>query len=485
MSRVGRQLLLALVTTSVLAIPAAFGAAAGAQPPAGQVSFSEPTLFPSFAPSIRDYVVRCNNGPVTVTAHAAGGWEVKIASHPYQSGDFSETVSLSAGQAFIVTVRKVGDPEVYRYHVRCLPGDFPTYNFTRYGPVSPKYFVVENVTAGFEHRYAIIFDNRGVPMWWYKAPTHDAKVLPSGNVLWFAYGTSPVRWEIRRLNGGLVRSFSTVGPPANDHDAQVLSNGDGLVGAYVQQRHVDTSAYGGSSDADVANAELQQVTPAGGLVWDWKSEDHISLAETGRHWPGLVNDPGPLGYDITHWNSIEPAGNSVIASFRQLDAVYKIRKSTGNIVWKLGGTRRPESLRVKNDPRPYTFGAQHDARLLPDGTLTVFDNRSGLDQHRPRAVRFRINEQTRTATLLESITDPNVTSSQCCGSARRLGNGDWLISWGGGGKLIAGYKPNDERTFVLRFDSTRTYRANPVPAGVLAPSDLRQGMNAIYGGGGG
>ena len=41
-------------------------------------------------------------------------------------------------------------------------------------------------------------------------------------------------------------------------------------------------------------------------------------------------------YDIVHWNSIEPAGpNAVLASFRYLDAVYKISETTGNIVWKL------------------------------------------------------------------------------------------------------------------------------------------------------
>ena len=153
---------------------------------------------------------------------------------------------------------------------------------------------------------------------------------------------SPSRWAIHRLDGSLVRTLHGVGRGANAHDLQLLGNGDHLVGAYVWQRHVDTSAYGGSRDATVINTELQQVSPDGRLVWDWKSQDHIALAETGRHWPRA--SPRPSGYDILHWNSIEPAGDSVIASFRHLDAVYKIDKSTGRIVWKLGGTRTPESL---------------------------------------------------------------------------------------------------------------------------------------------
>ena len=222
---------------------------------------------------------------------------------------------------------------------------------------------------------------------------------------------------------------------------------------------------------------LQQVSPGAELVWDWKSQQHISLAETGRWWP---DQPPPDGYDLVHWNSIEPAGGSVIASFRTVDAVYKIDKSTGQIVWKLGGTKTPKSLDVLQDPHPYTFGGQHDARLLPDGTLTVFDNRSRLTGEAPRAVRYRIDEQAGTATLLESISDPGVPESKCCGSARRLGNGDWLVDWGSP-DVIGGYKPDGSRTFRLIFKPARhfSYRAEPVPFGVLSPQHLRQAMNAM------
>ncbi len=440
------------------------------------MSFSAPSLFPEFGPNIHDYVVRCNDAPVTVQAQASGGWEAAIGSHPYRSGSFSEVVPLSSGRAFVVKVREAGFPHVYRYHVRCLPSNFPDYTFTRYGPVSPKYFSVDRDYNTADRHFGIIFDNHGVPVWWYEALTQDTKVLPNGNVVWFDRG--PFRWEVHRLDGSLVRTLDAAGPPADPHDVQVLDNGGYLFGAYVQQHHVDTSAYGGSSDATILNTELVQVSPSDQVVWDWRSQDHIALEETGRFWRRSVNDPNPFGYDILHWNSIELAGNSVIASFRHLDAVYKIRRSTGNVVWKLGGTSTPRSLTVEHDPRANTFGAQHDARLLSDGTLTVFDNRTNLGQKRPRAVRFRIDEATRTATLVQSITDPAVDTSYCCGSARRLGNGDWLIGWGSKNP-IGGYRPNGERTFLLTPDSGWSYRAEPVPAGALTAEDLREGMRAM------
>jgi hypothetical protein len=59
-----------------------------------------------------------------------------------------------------------------------------------------------------------------------------------------------------------------------------------------------------------------------------------------------------------------------------------------------------------------------------------------------------------------------------------LGNGDWLIYWGGPSNLTGGYQPNGQRTFLLKIFGS--YRAEPVPAGVLSAQELRQGMNAMY-----
>ncbi len=98
-------------------------------------------------------------------------------------------------------------------------------------------------------------------------------------------------------------------------------------------------------------------------------------------------------------------------------------------------------------------------------------------------MRYRIDQQAGTATLLESVSDPAVPVSRCCGSARRLGNGHWLIDWGQS-KVIGGYAPGGQRTFRLVFKPAGmfSYRAEPVPAGVLSPQDLRQAMDAMYGG---
>ena len=59
---------------------------------------------------------------------------------------------------------------------------------------------------------------------------------------------------------------------------------------------------------------------------------------------------GSAPYDVYHWNSVDYTGTGFLLSFRHLDAVYDIDQASGNILWKLGGSARPESLTVLNDP---------------------------------------------------------------------------------------------------------------------------------------
>jgi hypothetical protein len=477
-----------LAAISVLA-PAgclAAPAVADSAPPAALASFNVSGLFPSYDPGVHDYVVRCQNRAVTAHTHAVPPWQVSVGDRPFQSGDHDVFVPLRTGREFTVTVQQTGSQQTHRYYVRCLPTNFPTYTFTKSGPVSPQLFSADDAFAPINRRYAMIFDGNGVPVWWHHGPAEGPSVLPDRRLLWFHANGDASRFELHRLDGTLIRGLATAaGAPVDGHDLQVLTNGNYLVGAHLKQSNVDTSAYGGSANADVLNAELQEVSAQGRLLWDWRSQDHISLRETGRWWPYVISHPAASGYDVVHWNAIEPRGNAVIASFRTADAIYKINKGTGGIAWKLGGTTTPRSLTVLGDPNSYTFGGQHDARVHADGTLSAFDNRTFLPNKQPRAVQFSIDQQAGTATLVRSITDPEIPTSYCCGSARRLPSGEWLIDWGqetighGANGAIGGYTADGARTFLLRFDSTYSYRAQPVPAGAVSVMQLRKGMDTM------
>ena len=110
--------------------------------------------------------------------------------------------------------------------------------------------------------------------------------------------------------------------------------------------------------------EIQEVRPDGTLAWSWNIKDHIDLSETPARWRGEIYGqprPQPDGrdaFDWAHWNSLQKIGNTLVLSFRHLDAVYAIDMTTSDIIWKLGGTTRPESLTVNGDPESNPFSGQ-------------------------------------------------------------------------------------------------------------------------------
>ena len=195
-------------------------------------------------------------------------------------------------------------------------------------------------------------------------------------------------------------------------------------------------------------------------------------------WCSAADSNGVL--DPYHINSAEPEGNDVLLSFRHLNAVYSVHKSDGTVEWKIGGTTRPESLTVLNDPI-FTSGGglpRPARRARPCRRLDhPARQRVRYDCHaQPRAVRYVLDLNARTATLVEQKNDPATTPiAVCCGSARKLSGGNWLMAWGSAG-IITELSPSGSRIFDLTWDDGLfSYRSHPVPFGTLSRTALRAG----------
>jgi hypothetical protein len=454
---------------------------ATADPPSEPVTSlsinGEPSLYPSFARGQADYVSRCASGqPLKLEVAAPPGMQVAVDGRAARSGRFAHAVSVGEGQSFTFSV---ADETTTEHRVRCLPQDFPAWSASRAGQPQSEYHFVGLGS------YLIAFGTDGVPAWWQRTAEQnlDGRLLSNGNVAWSRYfgggfGTDPrMAYEERTLAGTLVRTIQTVGTPLDHHDLQLLPNGNYLVLSYKLREGVDLTAYGMEQDAKVYDAEIQEIAPDGSLEWVWNSQDHIALAEAGRWW-NMIGTSGT--YDHVHINSVHvTADGNIIFSARHTDAVYKIDRTTGAIIWKLGGTSTPERLTVVGDrDDEQTLGAQHDARELADGTITIHDNRTAMSG-RPRAVRYAIDPAARTATLLEEITDPEVPTSGCCGSTRRLTGGNWVTSWGGT-PTITEHAPDGTRVFTLDLEGGFTYRDNVVEPGVVGRSQLHSAMDAKH-----
>lgn len=475
-------LLIALTCAAATSAPAA----ADAQP----AIVASPSLYPSFSAGVTDYVSRCEPGrPLHLSIHPPAGARVTLGRRAPVTRAVRATLNMRSGQA--VVVRIASRHRTVAYYVRCLKRDFPGWTAERHGVPRAKWYIVTPTLGPKGSRYVAVFDRNGVPVWWMrlKVKPMDAKLLPDGNLAWSVftntqYASHSVPYEERRLDGRRVRTIAAVGAETDSHDLQVLPNGNYLVVSYVPRDGVDLSAYGGPSQATVVDAEVQEVTPRGKRVWTWNSKDHVALSESSPFIHAVIASPFHRGgrdlYDIAHVNAVEPDGRSLLISLRQTDAVYRVDRATGAVQWKLGGTHTSQSLSVAGEPDgSLVFGGQHDARVLADGTVTVHDNRTGSGLP-PRAVRLRVDAAARTATVVEQLTDPATMPSICCGSARRIAGGHWVMSWGFN-SLVTELAPSGQRVFGLHFaDSTFSYRAVPVMPGELTTRALRAGMDAMH-----
>lgn len=467
----------------------AYGCASVAVPQhaaaAGPVQVTtQPALYPAWSSDIHNYVTRCANAPVEVSVNAHGS-SVSVDGQPPRSDSFSTSVALWEGQEFLISTQSGSITATY--HIRCLPSDFPSWTAQRSGTTQAAFLVLTpNLTyPPAQHpAYATVFDTNGVPRWWFKdsaGPPFDAKKLAnSDDLVWTHFGGGP--YERRQLDGKQTATYNgasvTGSEGVDEHDFRLLPNGNYLLAIDRPVSPYDLSSCGGSPTGTLDDEVLQEVSSAGALVRSFDVKDHIPLGEVADQWKG----PCSVG-DVYHFNSVEPVGDltgDVIVSFRHLDAVYRLNMSSGNIIWKLGGTSTANSLTVSGDPDAGTvFGGQHDARLLPDGTLTIFDNRTDLSTP-PRAVRYRLDTTSHTATVVEQVTDPAIIASPFTGSARKLAGGDWVVAWGGTPKVDELTPSGASIVFSLTFDNAIfSYRADPVTSTSYGDA-LAAGMDAQY-----
>ncbi len=400
------------------------------EPSSPPIITATPALFPGFQTNVSDYVVRCDpNTPTDVQVDAPAGTTVSVNGSPAATGQFSVPVTQDVGQAFTIDVTDGGGTTTH--HVRCLPTNFPNWAVEKNGPTQADFYATV-LDQGFgTPAYSVVFDSNGVPVWWLPPhPTFLLQPFSNGNLAIMPLNGGMEEYS---LDGTKVKSLNTVGGGADFHDVVLLPNGN-YVMATVQPIPCVLTSWGlDPTPKSCLDHVFQELTPQGVPVWTWDTNAHIPVSETAPEWiVEQLNDVKNGVYDPWHYNAIEPSPSG-----------------------------------------------QHDTRLLPDGTVTMFDNGTlGLGPSRqPRDVRYIIDTQAKTATLAGALTDPDVTSSGCCGSARLLPGGDIVTGWGGTPQ-ISEHAPDGTRVFHI--GGTFVYRATPILPGEFTAQQFRDGMDAQF-----
>lgn len=188
----------------------------------------------------------------------------------------------------------------------------------------------------------------------------------------------------------------------------------------------DISSLGGPSGGAVTDSLFQEIDLATGLVRrEWTSLDHVALGDSYSS-PTTANTVWP--FDFFHLNSVDQlASGRTLLSARNTSALYEINTVTGQVLTSIGGKRSNVKLAAGA-----ATAYQHDATVLPNGTISVFDNGAVPKVHaQSRGVVLAVNAQAKTDTLLAQYDHPGTPlSAGSQGNMQILENGDVFIGWG-------------------------------------------------------
>jgi hypothetical protein len=240
------------------------------------------------------------------------------------------------------------------------------------------------------------------------------------------------------------------GYSADLHEFKLTPQGTAFVSSYNAVR-ANLTSVGGKANGTVFDQVIQEIyIPTGQVLWEWHSLGHVPISASYMGTP----TPGPP-YDYFHVNAIQllPNGNLLITA-RNTWGVYEIDRATGQIIWQLGGKSSDYKM-----GKGATFEWQHDAELH-NGLLTVFDDADSPQEEKySRAIVLRLNNRTRTASLVRSYSHSPGVLSGSQGNMQSLPNGNVFVGWGADPDFSE-YSSHGRQILNLTFQNpVNSYRA--------------------------
>jgi Arylsulfotransferase (ASST) len=220
---------------------------------------------------------------------------------------------------------------------------------------------------------------------------------------------------VARITGGN-------GLQADLHDFQLVPDNAAFITTYNPIR-CDLSPVQGSARGSIVDTAIQEIDTRTGLVrWEWHSLDHVGVEESETSAPAQ-----PTPWDWFHLNSIDPqTDGNIFLSARSTWAGYQLQGGTGEVLWRLGGTK--SSFKMGAGTKT---AWQHDGRILQNGDVTFFDNGSNPPIHsQSRAIRIALDFKSHEARLRTVYTHSNPLLAVSQGNMQTLHSGNTVVGYG-------------------------------------------------------
>jgi hypothetical protein len=224
------------------------------------------------------------------------------------------------------------------------------------------------------------------------------------------------------------------------------------------------------------DAIVQEVDVRTGLVtWEWHAYGHIPLADS------YVTPASSPVFDAYHINSIDPLSDgNMLISARDTSAIYDVDPHGGQIDWTLGGNA--SDFKLGPGAR---FWFQHDASMLPNGDISLFDDEAGPPQKAPssRGLVLALSSKPMRARVVRQYHRTGNTSAQSEGSFQTLPDGNVFLGFGAQ-PFFSEFAPSGKLLFDASLPaddgSYREFRYPWTATPTTKPSVVAQHLDATH-----
>lgn len=356
-------------------------------------------------------------------------------------------------------------------------GTFP-YQFENHNLQSNGYYFLTTAkllstpqSPGYIRPYPSIIDQNGYLVWYAKPNVlnlSDFKYNDQNNSYSFIKVEFNAGVQLRSYVSmddqfNLIESFNAIDYNEDTHELSVAQNGNWLYLVEIIDT-VDLSSeffngQPGSSQTILKGISLQEQAPNGTVVFEWNPNDYINPTDSYSSTYGY----NPNSFDYCHTNAIaEDTDGNLLLSMRHLNAIYKIHRQTGAVIWVLGGVSSDFSF--TNDEG---FSGQHNIRVLGEHHYSMFDNSNMGNPQLSRGLEFMVDTTNWTATVVNEFIHPQNNYARAMGSTHITPMEDVIVGYGLSflpAPLMAHFDTQNNLLAELHFqDSVLSYRVNYSP----------------------
>src|SRR5215207_5512839 len=343
---------------------------------------------------------------------------------------------------------------------------------TRAHGTAPGYVFVAPQTGGAGQGGSLIVDDRGEVVWFRPLPAvfgraMDLKVQSYKGSPVLTWMETPGEFASEYVIADstyreIARIRAANGYDGDHHEFHISPQDTALITIYSPVP-TDLTPVGGPLNGLAWQGIIQELDiETGEVIFEWRSLEHVGFDET---YAELMQD-GRSGFNYFHINSIDvDHDNNLLVSARETFAVYKIDRKSGEIIWRLGGKK--SDFEMGPGAR---FAFQHDARRLPDGTISIFDNGTTIFHddlpeaiEESRAIVLEVDEDKMKAKLVSVYTHPDKKYADAAGNTQVLPNGNVFVGWGRA-LAISEFDHDGKMLFDLTLPAeNRSYRSFRFP----------------------